>query len=150
MKRCKVSSAASWEPAHVNLENVEEFLHFLIERPAKTQRRRVSLWISRWWDYFQSFNDPQICSVDVGSHVRVGSSAIVVWNLPHLQNWWTAARATQQIIEKTGSIPIVRFTTNPKENQLSSSLWRVLKPFDAYENFHSQTKFIRRRTSFSY
>jgi len=43
MKRCKVSSAASWEPAHVNLENVEEFLHFLIERPAKTQRRRVSL-----------------------------------------------------------------------------------------------------------
>ena len=44
MKRCKVSSAASWEPAHVNLENVEEFLHFLIERPAKTQRRRVSLW----------------------------------------------------------------------------------------------------------
>ena len=27
----------------MNLENVEEFLHFLIERPAKTQRRRVSL-----------------------------------------------------------------------------------------------------------
>ena len=116
---------------------------FWMFRPSTVQ-------ISRWWDYFQSFNDPQICSVDVGSHVRVGSSVIVVWNLPHLQNWWTAARATQEIIEKAGSIPIVRFTTNPKENQLSSSLWRVLKPFDAYENLHSQTKFIRRRTSFSY
>ena len=77
--------------------------------------RPSSVQISRWWDYFQSFNDPQICSVDVGSHVRVGSSAIVVWNLPHLQNWWTAARATQEIIEKTGSIPIVGLQQIPKK-----------------------------------
>ena len=45
MKRCEVLSAASWEPVPMNLENVEEFLHLLIELPAKTQRRRASLWI---------------------------------------------------------------------------------------------------------
>ena len=41
----------------MNLENVEEFLHFLIERPAKTQRRRISLWICPCGDTFYDQKD---------------------------------------------------------------------------------------------